>query len=179
MIKTWFKRFLIVFGVLVLGLIIFSGYWIVFGGGRYYFYLPYASKVALRIDAIEKAESYAREMLITAETEKDESCNWNYGNAIHDSHNILGRVALRRGDIDAAKKHLIQAGRTKGSPQLDTFGPSMVLAKELLERGESETVLEYLDLCKVFWEMDYGALDKWKTEINNGRVPDFEANLYH
>ena len=105
-----------------------------FGGGRYYFYLPYASKVALRVDAIEKAESYAREMLITAETEKDESCNWNYGNAIHDSHNILGRVALRRNDIDAAKKHLIKAGRTKGSPQLDTFGTSMVLAKELLER---------------------------------------------
>ena len=45
-IKTWLKRFLLWFGVLLLGVILFSGYWLLFGGGRYYFYLPHASKFA-------------------------------------------------------------------------------------------------------------------------------------
>ena len=98
----------------------------------------------------DKAESYAYEMLVLAEREKDDPCDWNYGNAVHDAHNILGRVALRRGDVESAKKHLIQAGKTIGSPQLNSFGPSMVLAKELLEKGESGTVLVYLDLCEAF-----------------------------
>ena len=176
--KKWLKRFLLIFGILILWVVLFSGYWLVFGEGRYYFYLPAASKIYLKIGAIKKAETYAYEMLSTAETEKEKPCNWNYGNAIHSAHNILGRVALLRGDIDAAKKHLLLAGKTIGSPQLDTFGPNMVLAQELLKCNESETVLEYLDLCKLFWEMDNGKLDRWKAEIDKGQMPDFGANLW-
>ena len=99
--KVWFKRIPALFGVIVLLLMGFSIHWLVYGGGRYYFYLPYASKISLKLNAVEIAESYAYEMLETAETEKKDPCNWNYGNAIHQSHNILGRVALRRDDIDA------------------------------------------------------------------------------
>ena len=44
------------------------------------------------------------------------------------------------------------AGATPGSPQLDSFGPNMTLAKELLEKGQPDVVLHYFALCKNFWE---------------------------
>ena len=102
--------------------------------------------------------------------------NWNFGNATHKINIYLGRLALKKGDIEAAKEHLLQAGRTKGSPQLNSFGPNMLLAKDLLDAGESNVVLEYLDLCLVFWE-EQERVDGWKAEIKGGSMPDFGANL--
>jgi hypothetical protein len=47
--------------------------------------------------------------------------DWNYGNAVHKANLALGRVALRDGDIEQAKHYLIEAGKTPGSPQLNSF----------------------------------------------------------
>lgn len=105
------------------------------------------------------------------------STNWNYGNATHKISIISGRMALRNGKIDEAKTFLIEAGKTQGSPQLNSFGPNMSLAKELLEKGEKNAVLEYFDLCRAFWETDFSRLDDWTTEVKNDRIPDFGANL--
>ena len=103
--------------------------------------------------------------------------NWNYGNATHKINITMGRIALRDGKIDEAKMYLIEAGKTQGSPQLDSFGPNMSLAKELLEKGEKKVVLEYFDLCRVFWKTDYSKLDTWTADVKNDRIPDFGANL--
>ena len=62
-----------------------------------------------------KAYGYASRALQGAE---EQSRDWNYGNAIHDGHRILGHVALRQGDTEVAKAHLRSAGTTPGSPQL-------------------------------------------------------------
>ncbi len=112
--------------------------------------------------------------------------SWNYGNVIYAANELLGRVALREGDMDAAKKYLLAAGKTKGSPQLNSFGPSFTLARELAEKGERDTVIEFLDLVGVFWANPDKAkegnsrnvatdnrkqLDAWKQEIQNGRIP--------
>ncbi len=53
----------------------------------------------------------------------------------------------------------------------------MSLAKELLERGEKEVVLRYLDLCKSFWTSSRGQPDRWIDEIKAGKIPDFGPNL--
>src|SRR5690606_1423435 len=71
--------------------------------------------------------------------------NWNYGNAVHKINIVSGRIALHEGKIEEAKTFLLSAGKTKGSPQLNSFGPNMTLAKELLENGEREVVIQYLD----------------------------------
>ena len=55
--------------------------------------------------------------------------------------------------------------------------PNMSLAKELLERGEKEVVLRYLDLCKSFWTSSRGQPDRWIDEIKAGKIPDFGPNL--
>jgi hypothetical protein len=76
---------------------------------------------------------YAKNLLIQAESMKD---NWNYGNAVHTANLVLGRIALADGDVEEAKCLLLLAGQTPGSPQLNSFGPDMLFAEELLEKGE-------------------------------------------
>src|ERR1700719_3714085 len=75
-----------------------------------------------------------------------------------------------------ADRYLLASGKTPGSPQLDSFGPNMTLAKELLAKGESDSVLQYLDLCKNFWEGERQQLDDWRDAIRGGKTPDFGAN---
>lgn len=123
---------------------------------------------------LDPADRFARELLSLAQSFRDD---WNYGNAVHKGHLILGRVALSRGDIATARSELLLAGDTPGSPQLDSFGPNMRLAKELLEAGERAVVLEYFERCRRFWQMGGPALARWIAAIEASRAPDFGPNL--
>lgn len=125
---------------------------------------------------LELAAAYANEALTIAEKYKTD---WNYGNAIHKGHLILGRIALHNRDIAEAKKQLLLAGKTPGSPQLGSFGPNMILARELLEIGEAETVLAYLDLCEEFWDFDLVKLNRWRDQVSKGESPNFGSNLIY
>ena len=129
---------------------------------------------ALEAGDLARAEQYANELLKDAQEDKS---SWNYGNAIHKGNIVLGRVALRRGDIEGAKQHLLAAGDVSGSPQLDSFGPNMTLAKELLEKGERETVIAYLQACAKFWKMGRDEVQNWIATIKGGGTPDFGGNL--
>lgn len=127
-------------------------------------------------DAGDTIRANAALVLKNAEQYKTD---WNYGNAVHQANLALGRQALRDGDMAAARGFLLAAGHTRGSPQLDTFGPNMLLAKEMLEKGESATVLEYFEACRKFWRMDNGALDVWADMVRDGKRPNFMANLLY
>ena len=129
------------------------------------------AKAAFAADQLDKARQYAELMLQNTEAD------WNYGNRVHHGNLVLGRIALREGNIEEAKSRLIAAGKTPGSPQLNSFGPNMLLAKALLEIGEREVVLEYFELCSKFWKMHRGRLDEWGTLAAAGRMPDFRANF--
>jgi len=121
---------------------------------------------ALKADVNDKAEYYAKEMLTAAD-----------GDAIHDGHSILGVVALRNNDITTARQQLLEAGKTPGSPVLNSFGPNMILASELLKKGERDVVLDYLELCRTFWKMGADKLTSWKATISRNETPVFGANL--
>jgi tetratricopeptide (TPR) repeat protein len=123
-----------------------------------------------------KTEQYANELLKSAQTADGE---WNAGNAIHKGNIALGRVALRRGDVAAAKQHLVAAGETQGSPNLDSFGPNMTLAKELLEKGERDAVIAYLQACAKFWKTGGAELQAWIATVKHGGTPDFGPNLLY
>jgi tetratricopeptide (TPR) repeat protein len=139
-----------------------------------FYELGSVAKSALEAGEPEKAKQYASELLESAPKFKND---WNYGNALHEGNIVLGRIALLRGDIAGAKEHLLAAGQTPGSPQLDSFGPNMTLAKELLEKGERDTVLNYLQSCAKFWKMSGDKLQTWSATIKGGGTPDFGANL--
>jgi tetratricopeptide (TPR) repeat protein len=97
--------------------------------------------------------------------------DWNTGNLIYEANVTLGRIALQKGDVATAKRYLVAAAKTPGSPQLNTFGPDTTLAQELLDRGERDVVLEYIDLIEKFWEHDYGSLEVWRAQIRLGKTP--------
>jgi hypothetical protein len=108
--------------------------------------------------------------------------NWNYGNIIYVMHSLLGRIALREGDVAAAKRHLAESGKTPGSPQLNSFGPDLVLAGELLQKGERDAVLQHLNKIAVFWANPgdnprsaaelQKKIDAWKQTIRSGQIPN-------
>lgn len=102
---------------------------------------------ALDSGDLSKAEAVGRSILNSA-TDKDD---WNYGNLIHDGHILLGYSRLRAGDIPAAASHLRAAGSSAGSPQLDSFGPDLSLAWELMRLGEDDAALGYFKAVSKFW----------------------------
>lgn len=136
-------------------------------------FVPMVCETAMGAEDYEKAESCAKRLLSDAES--------GAGMGLEDSelqtgHTILGRIALQRGHMEDAKRELLDSGRVKSNPPLMSFGPSMMLAKALLEKGERETVLAYLDLCAKFWEMGQDQLVAWKKTIQEGGTPDFGVN---
>jgi hypothetical protein len=136
-----------------------------------------AAERALRRGKLDKASRLARELLDLAERYRRD---FDYGNALHHGHRLLGEVALRRGDVGTAREELLAAGRTPGSPQLNSFGPNMSLAKGLLEAGERDVILQYFELCGTFWKHDLmGSLPAWTADVREGRIPDFRANLVY
>ncbi|SRR6266545_2584960 len=141
-----------------------------------FFTLADASKSAAEVGEVAKARRYATELLDLAVCFRK---NWNYGNTLHDGHMVLGRVAFASGDIATAKQELLEAGRTPGSPQLDSFGPNMALALDLLRKGERETVRKYFSECANFWQLGRGQLRNWATLTKFGITPDFGANLLY
>jgi hypothetical protein len=143
------------------------------GREKRFYALRAAAKCAFDAGRVEEAGTLADELLKLA-SEFEE--NWNYGNAVHDGHLVLGRIALKKGDITEANRQLILAGKTPGSPQLNSFGPDMVLARDLLQHNGSDVVLEYFELCGRFWTLGRERLTAWTEVVRQGRVPDFGVN---
>ncbi len=141
--------------------------------------LPDLAKAALDAGEFEEARRYASELLTLTRSEDIPKYFREDGNAIHYSNLVLGRCELREGNIEQAKKHLIASGQTKGSPNLNSFGPNMSLAKDLLENGEQEVVIKFFELCRVFWESHADNLQEWSEQVQQGEIPHFGANLHY
>ncbi|MGL4554258.1 MAG: hypothetical protein ACRC33_24100, partial [Gemmataceae bacterium] len=143
------------------------------GDGRFALLHDLAS-TALRAGEADKARRHAEELLAGADRPEFAGRD---GLAVYHGNMVLGHLALAGGDVRKAKQHLVEAGRTPGSPGLNSFGPKMQLAKDLLERGEREVVLEYLRLCSAFWKPRDQSLDQWIHTVEQGGIPDFGVNL--
>ncbi|HSY26812.1 MAG TPA: tetratricopeptide repeat protein [Burkholderiaceae bacterium] len=143
-------------------------------GVNQYYRLSTLAKAAYAAGNMDKAARYANQLLAAAPSYPRD---WNYGNAIHHGNNILGRIALKNGDAELARAYLLKAGQTPGSPSLNSFGPNMSLARELIVAGDTETALQYFELCRKFWKMGGQQLDGWEVAVRNGKTPEFGANL--
>ena len=128
------------------------------------------AEVAFEAGEFGEAKEFAKELL---EKSKKNEKKWYYGNSIHYGNIVLGKIALAENKIKDAKKYLLEAGKTPGSPQLNSFGPDFSLAEELLKKGEKKAVLEYLKLCEKFWKSGQEKLKDWQVLIKGGRMPDF------
>jgi len=141
-----------------------------------FYALGAAAKESFVAGSFQSAELYAHDLLtLTPKYTND----WNYGNAVQDANLVLGRIAVREGKISEAKKFLAASGKSNGSPQMNSFGPNMSLALDLLEKGERDAVLEHFMRCRKFWEFHPEKLDGWMQEVMAGKIPDFGANLIY
>jgi hypothetical protein len=128
-------------------------------------------KAAYAANDVAGTGKLATEYLELANTYR---CNWNYGNALHDANRYLGLISLKKGDTDAAVVYLREAGKSTGSPQLDTFGPELDLANELLKQGRTEAVQGYLKDIKKFWKTDNGQVAGWLAAMDAGEKPELD-----
>ena len=110
--------------------------------------------------------------------------NLRFEHETHKAHVLLGRIALAQGDVAGARKELLEAADV--TPEgargaLSSFGPNMLLAKELLAKGEKESVMDYLKRCRSFWTGPTAKekLDAWSWQVSQGETPDFGANLLY
>lgn len=138
-------------------------------------HLPTAAAAAYHLGRFADARQFAERALALA---PQFAKNWNYGNAIHLGHTVLGLLALDAQDHESAVAELRLSAQTPGSPQLSSFGPTMHLAKELLKIGQIEPVLAYLGQCRAFWEMGSVWLDLWERKVREGKVPNFFQHSY-
>ena len=143
------------------------------------FLLLYLAPAALYAGEAGKAATYARELMALGEQLKSFPGFGPgiYGDSTHVGNLVLGHLALSGGDVGKAREHLLAAGRVPGSSVLVSFGPNMLLASELIEKGEREAVIEYFDLCAKFWEHQGGRLEQWKEVVRQGGTPNFGMNL--
>ena len=120
---------------------------------------------------VQRGEAAAKELIQVLPT----APGWFEGreNAYYYSHLVLGRLKLAAGDTSGARAELLEAGRTSGSFGLAAYGPDMTLAQELLERGDSKAVLEYLAACSKFWSGGEQTIREWSDSIQAGHQPDF------
>lgn len=95
-------------------------------------------------------------------------CHAHYGNAVHKSNRIFGLIALKNNDITQAENYLIEAGKSTGSPNLNSFGPELDLANELLVHGKTQAVITYLQSVRKYWNGRESLIDEWIRKIKAG-----------
>ncbi len=93
--------------------------------------------------------------------------------AVQRANTVLGRVAIRTGDMAGSKQYLLDSSKPEASRDISVTGPTMLLAKELLARGERDAVIQYLENCLELWPRGEPFLRNWIAEIKSGRMPNF------
>jgi hypothetical protein len=133
--------------------------------------LPVLANLAFEVKDDEAAKTYATQALDVASQRTDLILGVAVGpQAIHDANDVLGRIALRGGNLQQAKECLQKAAATPGGGILSTRGPRMLLAQALLDRGESGVVVEYLEGIKSSWTSGAVQLDQWIDAIRKGKL---------
>jgi hypothetical protein len=132
------------------------------------------AQMAFDAGDMNKARRYAELLVNTASARQD---SWDVGNMIHQGNLVLGRIAVREGRMADAVTFLGRSAEVPGSPTLNSFGPNMSLARDLLAAGETMAVLAYFERCRAFWRMGGSRLDQWAAEVRAGQIPNFGANL--
>ena len=135
-----------------------------------------AAKECVTAGKIDEAQKYAQELMALLPNFRQ---NREYGAAMCDANLVLGRVAVRKGNLGEAKRYLMAAAQSPVTPDLSNNGPNMGLAKDLLEKGEKQAVLDFFEQCKKLWANGATQLDQWSQQVRDGKTPDFGGSLFN
>ena len=131
------------------------------------------AEMALECGRIQESQQYAERVLKKTGDDALDPLLASGDDTPHRALQVLGRIALKKGSASLADEFLLESARTPASPTMTTFGPEFDLARELVERGERDAVIQYLELCRSFWDKKGPILDRWEAEIRAGRTPEF------
>jgi hypothetical protein len=127
--------------------------------------LPAIAEAAFEADQFERAAELARQLVAEG----------GDGFAAKNAMHLLGRIALRRGDIAGAEAHLLEPVRGKTPATLRDLPPNMTLARELLEHGEKDAVIEFLRHFPTDQVPVREKVAGWIAQIERGEIPDFDC----
>lgn len=137
-----------------------------------------AAKLCMNAGRTADADKYANDLLMLATTRLRN--HPQVDEALHDAHLVLGRVALRRNQLEVANRHLLAV-----APHANRRGiglveyPDMTLAKELLQVGEMKTVVDFIAMLRQRADLISirPLLDDWTKDVKEGRAPDFQFHV--
>jgi hypothetical protein len=139
------------------------------------------ASAAIAADELDLAAAFATELILDFGQSADEP---DYDNVTHIGNVALGRVELRKGNIDKAKEYLLVSMRaplrqpTNYLIKIDTR-----LARELYDKGVKNEVLEFLTLGlelnhlktdPKLYEDEISAIKLWQEKIKQGVKPSFD-----
>jgi hypothetical protein len=95
------------------------------------------------------------------------------GDGIYTGNLILAQAALDNNDVTNAKRYLLEAAATPGARTIEQNGLDVSVARVLFDRGERDTVLEYLHRGRELWPQGGPIIERWEAAIRAGRRPNF------
>ena len=119
----------------------------------------------------DKARRYAMEAIEFA----GKAGSYKVENAFY-GNQVLGLLALRENDSHLAAQLLLASLDEGGWIYLGKLGPNMKLSRQLVERGQPDAVVEFVERCKKLWPTGSRRLTDWQAVIRSGGVPDL---TYH
>jgi len=96
-----------------------------------------------------------------------------YGDAVYTGNLILSQTALDTNDLPTAKRYLLLAAATPGSRNIEQNGLDTSVARDFLQRGEKDVVLEYFNQTRHLWPQGAQLITRWEGIIRSGRIPNF------
>lgn len=125
---------------------------------------------SLDVEEFAKAKSFATEYVLEFGSKDADTA--------HEGNIILGLIAFKEGDITKAKEHLLIAARSSIREEVTWVTPDFELAEKLFDKGEKDTVVEYLKLCEQIDKDSAKIFQKWQALIKSGKKPNFEEYDY-
>ncbi len=133
--------------------------------------LAYTDHDQPRADAAyERSRKYAEEALALAPTFRNDA---GYGTAIYRANVALGTHALREGNVKTAVRYMMEAVKAPASEEIAYTGAPLEgrLVTYLLESGERQSVVEFLDRAAQLRARDRERLLEDAAAIREGRMP--------
>ena len=95
------------------------------------------------------------------------------GDATYIGNLILAQASLDKNDLSAAKQYLLKAAATPSAHIIEQNGLDVSVARVLFDRGERDTVSEYLIQGRRLWPQGTQIINRWQAAIKAGRRPNF------
>ena len=138
------------------------------------FLLP---RFAIKAGDYAKAAHYAALTLQVASQAKKEGV---YGDCIYEAYTVQGQVAVRDGDIAGAKQALLNSlsGASYSKNVTKRWNLRYELAQALLDRGERDAVVQFLEQCAALVPADRERYAVWIAAIKGGANPELNSRYW-